>query len=187
MKIGLLGGSFNPPHIGHTLVARQVLDFTDLDEVWFVPAYKHSFDKPLAPYEDRLAMTKQILFERTRVSTFEKDYKLDGNTINLIPILKKNYPKDTFTFIIGSDQLPTFQKWGSWQDLLTAIPFLVVERAGYPLEPLYKGMHVFKNKLFVTTNISSSMVRARLKEKLPIGDFVAPQIEKYIQKQKLYR
>jgi nicotinate-nucleotide adenylyltransferase len=187
MKIGLLGGSFNPPHIGHILVAQQVLDFTDLDEIWFLPAYKHTFDKPLAPIASRLAMVTLLKVKNTRLSTLESDYKLDGNTINLLPILKKEYKDDSFTFIIGSDQLPTFHKWGSWEKLLTQQKFLVVERAGYPLIPLYKGMQVLKNPAFITTNISSSMVRHRVKKNLSIEYLVPPTIATYIKKHNLYR
>lgn len=186
MQIGILGGSFNPPHIGHILVAQQVLDFTDLSEVWFLPAYKHTFDKPLAPFSDRVAMTKLIKLPKTRVSTLEIDHKLDGNTINLLPVLTQNYPKDKFTFIIGSDQLPLFSKWGKWQELLQKLPFLVVERAGYALQPLYEGMKVLKHEFFITTNISSSMVRGRIKRWLPISHLVEDEVEEYIVNNSLY-
>ncbi|MEK7166643.1 MAG: nicotinate-nicotinamide nucleotide adenylyltransferase, partial [Patescibacteria group bacterium] len=132
MHIGILGGSFNPPHLGHILAAQQVLDYTSISEVWFLPAYKHTFDKPLAPVADRVAMIKLVKFSGTRVSTLEVDYKLSGDTIELVPLFKKLYPNDSFTFIIGSDQLVTFTKWGSWESLLQKLPFLVVPRAGYP-------------------------------------------------------
>lgn len=186
MHIGLLGGSFNPPHIGHVLVVRQVLDFTPLNKIWLLPAYRHTFDKPLAPHADRLAMTKLITEDRVEVSALEIDNQLDGNTINLVPILKKRFMKDKFTFIIGSDQLSTFTKWGEWRTLLKLLNFLVVPRAGYPQRPLYQNMKVLKHPLLVTTNISSSMVRQRVKKGLPIAHFVPKTVETYIKKKGLY-
>ncbi|RJR14814.1 nicotinate (nicotinamide) nucleotide adenylyltransferase [Candidatus Microgenomates bacterium] len=186
MKIGILGGSFNPPHIGHILVAQQVLDFTSLDEVWFLPAFKHTFDKPLAPVSDRLAMTRLISLPKTRVSTLEIDHQLSGDTIELIPILKEKYPQDNFTFIMGSDQLAQFTKWGSWEQLLAQIPFLIVPRAGFALEPLYKNMQPLKHELFITTNVSSSMIRQRIKRTLSITHLVTEEIEQFIKQNKLY-
>jgi nicotinate-nucleotide adenylyltransferase len=101
MKIALLGGSFNPPHLGHVLIARQVLDFGGVDEVWFLPNWGQSFEKPVASPEDRLAMTQCIVMQKTKVSTIEIDHKLDGKTINLLPYLP---PDNSYVFIIGSDQ-----------------------------------------------------------------------------------
>lgn len=187
MNIGILGGSFNPPHIGHMLIAQQVLDFTDLDEVWFLPAFKHTFDKPLASVADRLVMTRLITLPKTKVSTLEIDHQLSGDTVELIPILHNKYPKDDFTFIMGSDQLSQFTKWGSWEKLLNELPFLIVPRAGFALKPLYQGMQALSHELFITTNVSSSMIRARIKKGLAIDHLVLPEVKKYIMIKKLYQ
>ena len=86
MNIGLLGGAFNPPHFGHLMIARQVLDFTNTDEVWFLPNFGQIPPKPVAKVSDRLAMTKLLSMPKTRVSTIEIDNALDGDTINLLQI-----------------------------------------------------------------------------------------------------
>lgn len=186
MNIGILGGFFNPPHIGHMLVARQVLDFGGVDEIWFLPAFKSTFNKQLISAADRLNMINLVKIPHTEVKTLEIDHKLSGETIEILPILKQN-PANKFTFIIGSDQLPTFHKWGQWEKLLKELPFLIVPRAGYPLKPLYPGMTLLKHPLLITTNISSSMVRERVKNGLNIDHFVIPKVKEYIVKQKLYR
>ena len=186
MRIGILGSYFNPPHLGHTLIAQQCLDFAGFDKIWLLPGLHSTFNKELIDITHRLSMTKLIQLPQTEVSTLEIDHKLDGNTINLVPILKKKYSKDTFTFVIGSDQLPTFHKWGSWRELLGKLPFLVVPRAGYPLEPLYAGMKLFTHPLFAMTNISSSLVRERVKQGLSIDTFVTKEVRKYIERQGLY-
>lgn len=187
MQIGLLGGSFNPPHLGHLLIAQQVLDFTDLEEIWWLPAYAHTFDKPLAPVSDRVAMAKLLNLPKTKVSTLEIDHQLNGDTINLVPLLKEKYPHDQFTFVMGSDQLPTFQKWGRWEQLIEKLPFLIVPRAGYPLSPLYKNMRVLQNSLFISTNISSSLVRVRIAKGLSIDHLVPETVKAYIATNMLYK
>lgn len=187
MKIGILGSYFNPPHLGHLLVAQQCLDFVGFDKIWLLPGFKSTFNKQLIAVKHRLAMTGLLKLPRAEISTIEIDYELDGNTINLVPILKEKYPEDQFTFIIGSDQLPTFHKWGMWKELLKELPFLVVPRAGFALEPLYAGMRVLSHPLLVTTNISSTMVRERVKKGLPIDYFVTPEVKDYIGKHNLYR
>ncbi len=111
MNIGILGGFFNPPHIGHMLVARQVLDFGGVDKIWFLPAFKSTFNKQLISAADRLNMINLVKMPQTEVKTLEIDHKLSGETIEILPILKQ-YSTNKFTFIIGSDQLPTFHKWG---------------------------------------------------------------------------
>jgi nicotinate-nucleotide adenylyltransferase len=184
MKVSLLGGAFNPPHLGHLMIARQILDFTDTEEVWFLPNYTQSPPKPVAPVEDRLAMTKLLVLPKTRVSTIEIDNKLDGETVHLLPFLPKEHE---FSFLIGSDQLPTFHLWLDWEKLLEKIPFYVFPRYGCPNEPLYKNMKVISHELLIGSNISSSKVRERVAKNLPVDQFVPQRIAEYIKQRGLYR
>lgn len=184
MKIGLLGGAFNPPHIGHLMIAQQILDFTDCDEVWFLPNYGQIPPKPVADVSDRLAMTRLLSLPHTRVSTLEIDHKLDGDTVHLLPLLPAEH---TFSFVIGSDQLPTFHLWGGWRELLQKLPFLVFPRYGYPNEPLYPGMAVVESPLMVGSNISSTKIRERVAKSLPIDQFVPASVASYIASHGLYR
>ena len=184
MHIALLGGAFNPPHNGHTMIAQQVLDFAGVDEVWFLPNYGQIPPKPVAPVSDRLAMTRLIELPHVRVSTLGIDHALDGDTINLVPHLPREH---RFVFIIGSDQLPTFHLWGRWTELLGKLPFLVFPRYGYPNEPIYEHMSVVSNELLVGSNISSTKIRARVKQGLPVEPFIHPAVARYIADHALYR
>lgn len=183
MKVSLLGGSFNPPHNGHLMIAQQVLDFTDTDEVWFLPNFHQSPPKPVASAEDRLTMTKLLLLPRTKASTIEIDNKLNGETINILPFLPKEH---VFSFIIGSDQLSMFHLWRDWQKLLALMPFWIFPRYGYPNEPLYEGMKVISHELLIGSNISSTKIRERVRLGWPIDQFVPKLIAEYIQKNSLY-
>lgn len=184
MKIGLLGGTFNPPHIGHILIAQQVLDFTDADEVWFLPNYgQHPPKRDVASVEDRLTMVKMISLPHARVSTLEIDRRLDGNTINLLPVLPKEHQ---FLFIIGSDWLPRFREWGNYKELLEKLPFLVFPRYGYPVKPLYTNMTVVSHPSLVTFDISCTKIRERVKRRLSIDSFVPKGVAEYIKEKGLY-
>lgn len=185
MKVALLGGAFNPPHVGHLMIARQVLDFTDTEEVWFLPNFGQQPPKPdVAPVSNRLDMTQFLQLSKSRVSTLEIDHKLDGNTINLLPLLPKEH---AYTFIIGSDWLPTFTQWGNWQELLQKLPFLVFPRNGYPNEPMYPNMTLISHKLLIVTDISATKIRARVKQGLSIDQFVPAPVAEYIQEHDLYK
>jgi len=183
MRIGLLGGKFNPPHVGHVLIARQCLDFGGFDEVWFVPNFGQSFHEPVASVVDRLAMTRCITLSQTHVSTLEIDHELDGKTIHLLPYLPK---ENTYTFIIGSDQLATFHLWGNYKELVQKLPFMVFPRYGYPNEPLYEHMTVLGHRSLIASNISSTKIRERVKLGLSINEFVPPGVAEYIQNHGLY-
>lgn len=184
MKIGIFGGVFNPPHLGHIMIARQVLDFTDIKEIWFLPNYgQHPPKSHVASVADRLAMTKLLDAPNTRVSPIEIDRKLDGNTINLLPHLPPRY---TYTFIMGADWLPGFTVWGNWKELLKKLPFVVFPRCGYANTPLYQNMTLLDAPILMTTNISSTKIRKRVQKGLSIDAFVPSAVGIYIRDHKLY-
>lgn len=183
MNIALLGGAFNPPHIGHAMIARQVLDFAGVDEVWFLPNYHQSPPKPVAEVRHRLTMTGMLEVPHTRVSELEIRHELNGETINLIPHLPHGH---TYSFVIGSDQLSTFHTWGRWRDLLGALPFIVFPRYGYPNEPLYENMRVLSHPLLIASNISSTKIRERVRHHLSIEHFVPERVARYIDEHRLY-
>ena len=183
MNIALLGGAFNPPHLGHAMIARQILDITKPDEVWLLPNYHQVPPKPVAPVEHRLAMTQCLSDRKVKISTLEIDHTLDGQTINLLPFLPKEH---AYHFIIGSDQLASFHLWGNWELLLQKIPFYVFPRYGYPNEPLYPNMKVVSDELLIATNISSTKIRARVAQEKSISEFVLPEVAEYIKRHHLY-
>ena len=185
MKIALLGGAFNPPHLGHLMIAQQVLDFTETDEVWFLPNFGQEPPKPdVAQVNDRLAMIRLLKMPKTKVSTLEIDNRLDGNTINLLPFLPK---ENEYKFILGSDWLQGFKLWGHWEELLQKLPFLIFPRHGFPNEPLYHGMTVIKHELLIVTDISATKIRERIKRGLSVGQFVPKEIVYYIKERGLYQ
>jgi len=194
MKIGILGGTFNPPHWGHQLMAQQVLEFCDLDQVWLTPCFKHTFEKDLIPARHRLKMAKFISSLKIKVCNDEIKNKLSGQTIELMNILASKYPQHEFKFIIGSDNLGSFKKWGQWQKLVSTWPFLVFPRPGfsddlkkYGLDKSEYKFEVIKHPLLVTTNLSSTIIRQRIKQDLDINNLVPKSVAEYIKIDQLYQ
>jgi len=191
MNITLFGGSFNPPHLGHEIVLEQVFKLKlipNLDQIWLLPEYRHSFAKntDLAPVKHRLAMTKFLLNHKIRLETGCIDKKMSGNTIEHIAYLKKIYPQHNFSFLIGSDNLASFTQWPQWRKLLKLMPFYIYPRHGCPFQPLYPNMKPLRNPQQIITNISSTMIRQRLKQKLIIDHLVPVRIAAYIKKNSLF-
>ncbi|MCX6817106.1 MAG: nicotinate (nicotinamide) nucleotide adenylyltransferase [Candidatus Beckwithbacteria bacterium] len=189
MNITLFGGSFNPPHLGHEIVLTQTFDLIpNLNEIWLLPTYQHTFVKnnDLAPVNFRLAMAKLLATDRIKVQTCEIDKKMSGQTIDSVKFLKKTYPQHQFSFLMGSDQLKTFDLWNDWQKLLKLMTFYIYPRAGFTFQPLYPNMKTLEHPLQVITNISSTIVRKRLQAGLTINHLVPEKIAAYINKNRLY-
>jgi nicotinate-nucleotide adenylyltransferase len=198
MNITLFGGSFNPPHIGHQVVISQAFELIKgLDELWLLPDYKHSFfkGKLFTDSQHRLAMTKMLetpTSPRLRGASHVKtqtcclDQQMTGYTIDHLTYLTKKYPKHKFSFLLGSDNLKSFHKWHEYKKLLKLLHFYVYPRANCPFKPLYPNMEPLEHPMQAITNISSTMIRNKLKNKLPINHLVPASIANYLKTNSLY-
>lgn len=193
MRVVILGGAFNPPHLGHQLIAEQILDFNQAEEVWLTPCYRHTFDKELIAYKHRVAMVKMIIDGKIKYCGLEIDNQLSGETIELMEFLRKEYPQHQFSFVIGSDNLENFKKWGQWERLLETTKFLVFPRPEfdydlkkYDLDQPEYQLDLIRHPLLVTISLSSSNIRERIKKGLSISGLVPKKVEEYIKKHRLY-
>ncbi len=136
--IGVYGGSFNPPHVGHALVVGW-LQWTDrVDEVWLVPSYRHPFDKPLAPFEERVAWCRAMAADvggSVRVSTVERRLPTPSYTIDVLRALARESPALRLRLVVGADTLRQVHLWKDWAAIEREFAPLVVGRAGFPPRP----------------------------------------------------
>jgi nicotinate-nucleotide adenylyltransferase len=138
--IGLFGGSFNPPHVAHQLVALYALE-TAVDEMWFVPTYQHPFGKPLAAFDHRIAMCELAaapLGARARVLRTEYELAqqpdfVSSRTLDLIEHLSSQYPDVALRLVVGADILGDTDKWYRWDEVVRRAPLLAIGRTGYEL------------------------------------------------------
>ena len=135
MEVALLGGSFNPPHVGHLLAAHYVRATEPVDEVWLMPSYQHPFRKALAPFEDRVAMCEFLCADTAgwlKVSRVEQTLGGEGRTVDTLDHLTTLHPDWRFTLVIGSDILRDLPHWKDFERIHQLARVLVLYRAGYP-------------------------------------------------------
>ena len=166
MQIGIFGGSFDPPHLGHLRSAQRLLGHKSVDQAWLMPCYSHVWEKKLSPVKHRLAMTKLLENKNIKVSTIEIEQKRPVPTIETLRILRKKYPNDRFFWVIGEKSLPELPKWKDYEKLISNNDLLVVAEI--------KG-------------ISSSIIRQRVKKNLSLKGFVSKKVAEYIKNNGLYK
>jgi nicotinate-nucleotide adenylyltransferase len=121
MRIAVYGGSFNPPHVGHAMVAAW-LRWTDrVDEVWLLPAYAHPFDKELAPFERRVSMCRALAVSVgpwVRVEPIERDLPVPSYTVDTLEVLAARHREKNLRLVVGSDVLSSTSQWKDWDRIL---------------------------------------------------------------------
>lgn len=188
MKIAIYGGSFNPPHIAHQLVATHVLSTCDVDELWFMPTYQHMLGKQLVSYDHRVEMVRlmaKLFGNRASVSRAEqrlaKQPGFEGSaTIHLVRYVTEEWPTDQFRLIIGSDLLDQFKTWGGHEEIAERAPLIVVDRAGYGTA---KG--IGRHKL-VLPDVSSTLVKDAYARGDDVENLVPREVLAYMRQHSLY-
>lgn len=185
MKIGLLGGSFNPIHNSHVRIIKTLLKKSLVDEVRLIPCKKHAFDKSLASAKDRIAMIRLAIKNIPDVKICRIELKSRGKnyTINTIRKLKRKYKKFRFFLVIGSDILHEIKKWHNYKQLLNKIEFIVLKRKRYKIKNI-NGMRI-KAVININNSISSTEIRNRMKEGKSIKNLVPKNVEKFIKKKRV--
>ncbi|MDP1695885.1 MAG: nicotinate (nicotinamide) nucleotide adenylyltransferase [archaeon] len=184
MKIGLFGGSFNPVHNVHIFIAKSLIDKKLVDEVWFVPCKEHSFEKSLESFSHRANMINFALdgLKNLKICEVEKSAKGKSYTIDTLRKLRAIYNHEFF-IVVGADILGEINRWYCFDDLKREAKFIVFKRAGYQINnPGINMKEIDVREL----NISSSMIRKLVAERISIKEFVPAGVEDYIHKNKLF-
>ncbi len=184
MNIMVFGGSFDPPHNGHTQIVQYVLSNKLCDEVWFVPCGSHPFDKKFSDAEHRVNMLKLVALKQTKISSYEVEKEGKSFTFETLSHFSTSYPNHHFSFLMGSDQLPSFHKWNNYEQLAKTFKICVYPRKGYPFDPLYPNMTALTNAPVIP--ISSTDVRSLIKNHEDYSNFVSKEVLEYINANGLY-
>ena len=182
-RIGLYSGSFNPIHHGHVMLANYLVEFSDLDELWFVVSPQNPLKRKadLMDDADRLKMVELALEgdPRMKASDIEFSMPQPSYTINTLRALSKNYPDDQFVFICGMDSLEGFPRWREYQGILENYELLVFPRKGYDGGELLHHPHV---KVLETPiiEVSSTFIRNCLKEGRDVRHFMPEKAYQYL-------
>jgi nicotinate-nucleotide adenylyltransferase len=181
--IAVFGGSFNPPHVAHLMAAIWVVETQPVDELWVVPTFHHPFDKPLAPFDDRVEMLRLLcapLAPRVRVETLERDLPPPSLTLTTLEALAARHPDVAWRLVVGADILAERDKWHRWDAIERLAPPIVVGRQGY-VAPAELG------ELVELPAISSTEVRTRIGRGEDVAALVPRRVLEYLSRQGLYR
>ena len=190
MKIGIFGGTFNPVHLGHLILAQECWHKLALDEVIFVPSYlpPHKGIEDEISVHDRLNMVRLALEgdSRYKISTYEIDKGGKSYTVDTVKYFKNKYKEDDeLFFIAGADAAKDFSKWKDPAEILKYVKIVYVTRDKYCPEDKYAKQMI---KLDIPLiEVSSSVIRDRIKRKEPIDHFLPGEVVKYIRNKGLYR
>ena len=197
MRLGLLGGTFDPPHYGHLVAAQEAACQLALGRVLFLPARQNPLkqDEPVSPAEDRCRMVELALRDNPRfeLSRADLDRPSPSYTVDLLRALRAAWPTAELFFLVGADILPELPRWHAPREVLQLATLVAVNRPGAPdpdiaeLERALPGAAAASLVLRVPgVAISSTDLRARVRANRPIRYLTPPAVEDYIHQRNLY-
>ena len=196
-SLGILGGTFDPIHIGHLRMAEHVFNSMELEKIIFIPAYvpPHKLGQDFAPAQDRYAMTELAVAAKPHFTVSDMELKRTGvsYTIDTIRQLHAQYGDRELNFIIGADSVAQLHTWHNIEEMLELTRFVAVWRPGYEgaMEEMVQhlGQRARERVLLLDTpvyDISSTEIRTRIRQGASLAGLVPQAVEKYIYEHGLY-
>jgi nicotinate-nucleotide adenylyltransferase len=196
MKIGIMGGTFDPIHLGHLIAAEQARENMGLDEVWFMPAYHppHKSEQPLAAPNQRLQMVEIAIQGHSAFRTTDIELRRKGisYTIDTVRHLVDLFPNHSFYFIIGADMVHFLPKWFEIEEIIKHVRFIGLSRHGFSLDDLDKqqisdsvlnAVHFIPMPL---VEISSTLIRESCRRDKSIRFLLPERVRQFIKENHLY-
>ncbi len=188
MKIGLYFGSFNPIHIGHLAIANYMVEFSDMEKLWFVVSPQNPFKekKSLLAEHHRLRLVEVAIEDDLRFKTSNIEFHMPkpSYTIDTLAYLKEKYSEHEFVLIMGEDNLKGLHKWKNYEEILKQHQIYV-----YPRD--YKTLHknLYDNVIVVDAplmEVSSSFIRKAIQNKQDVSYFMNSKVAEYIKEMHFY-
>lgn len=198
-KIGIMGGTFNPIHIGHLVLAETAMEETGLDEIWVIPtgcSYMKKDLDDILPGEERLAMAALATEENDKIKCLDIEIRRNGYTYSYETLeqLRRDYPEYRFYFIFGADCLFTIEKWRYPERIFENCTVIAAVRNGTSLAEMERKSNELKQKYhadirllpFPNLEISSTMIRERLYQGKSVRYMIPEKVMAYIRKKHFY-
>lgn len=196
-RVGIFGGTFDPIHMGHLIVAETIMDEFHLDKVVFIPAAvpPHKLDKQISPAKHRYMMTMLATCSNPRFQVSDMEMHRQGPSYSrdtLAQLIEEHGSDTEFYFIVGADSVENLHTWNRIDELLTMCHFIGASRPGcmpdmekisHRFGPLAEKIHCLETP---ELEISSTEIRHRVGQKRTIRYIVPETVEQYIYKEKLY-
>ena len=192
MKIGVFGGSFNPPHKMHLKIGLELVNKQYVDKVVYVPTgSKYKYKNNLLPDKNRLEMLNILTKNQENLGV--NDYELKDKvvyTCETLAYFKELYPNDQIYFICGADNLSYIDKWKNGEEILNNYKIIAMKRKGEDIEELLKKFEYYQENIIVADveqqDVSSTDIREKLKNNENVLDVLDKDVYEYIRKNKLY-
>ncbi|MBD8387517.1 nicotinate (nicotinamide) nucleotide adenylyltransferase [Dysgonomonas sp. BGC7] len=190
MNIGVFSGSFNPIHIGHVILGNYIVEYTDVDEVWFLVSPHNPLKEAdsLLDENTRLEMVKLALrkYDKLIASDFEFSMPTPSYTIGTLDALSAKYPEQNFTLIIGGDNWEVFENWRDYDRLLQNYKLKVYPRIDSRISISGKLRNQVEALDSPIIEISSTFIRDGIKDHKDVRSFLPDGVYEYIIERKLY-
>ncbi|MBY7143321.1 nicotinate-nucleotide adenylyltransferase [Virgibacillus sp. NKC19-3] len=184
-RVGILGGTFDPPHLGHLIIAEETRIALDLEEIWFIPSYTPPHKTSAkSSVEDRINMVKKAMKGNSsfRLNTIEVERLGKSYTFDTMKALRQAYPTIDFYFIIGADMVEFLPHWDRIDKLMNLVTFVGVKRPGYELKTSYPIVEVG----IPLMDLSSTCIRNRLESGKTVRYLIPETVYSYIKEKQLY-
>jgi len=195
--IALFFGSYNPIHIGHLIIANYILEFTAINELWFIVSPHNPFKdkKTLISAKHRIEMVNRAIATTQRMKASDIEYTMPrpSYSIDTVTLLKKKYPDHIFHIVLGSDNISKLHKWKNFKKLLMKYKFLVYPRHGFPYSKanlpdiICSFMSSFHFINAPKIEISSTFIRNAISQERDLNFFLPGDVYKYISENNLFR
>lgn len=197
-SIVIYGGSFNPPHNVHFLIAEQVLkEYQEVEKVVFIPVNNKYPKSGIIENEHRYKMLKRVIDKKEKLELSDLDMHGEKSvlTINVLEQMEKQYKDREMWVLVGSDNLKKIHKWYRSEDLLANYKILVMERDGDSVEKIIEENELLKRNKSnikklnqdIKSNLSATYIRSRIREGKSIKDLVPKEVAEYIEQNRLFR
>lgn len=196
-RVAIFGGTFDPPHIGHFILAEQIINRFELDNIIFMPAGRppHKREKEISPDYIRFEMLKLAVDKNEKFSLSDWELKNDGfsYTAKTLAQFVPQLEAEEVFFVIGADSLAEIFKWKKPEYLLSEAKFIVFNRPGYNIEEILNQQryHPYRDNILnyqgLNIEVSSSFIRSEHRQNNSIRYLTLEQIVEYINENNLYR
>jgi nicotinate-nucleotide adenylyltransferase len=189
MKIGLFFGSFNPVHVGHMVLANYMLEYTDLDKIWFVISPHNPLKKKssLLDEKHRLQLVNIAIGDNGKIKASDIEFKLPqpSYTVVTLAYLKEKYPEHEFALILGEDNLLSFNKWKNYEEILRRHQLYVYPRPNTEKSEFHNHPQI-KLVNAPLMEVSSTEIRKAIQEKKDVRYFMPNAVWEYIKEMHFY-
>ena len=191
LKVGLYFGSYNPIHIGHLAIANYIVEYTNIDQLWFVvsPQNPHKKKANLLDDYQRLEMVHRAVEgdDRLRASNIEFNLPKPSYTVDTLAYLNDQYPGYHFQILMGSDNLENFHKWKNYEIIIENYGVIVYPRPGFDKSKVIGNKNITIADGAPLMEISSSFIRKAIQEGKDVRHFLPAKSFEYLEEMNFYK